>query len=1019
MHDVHDEEDQEGAGEEVVRLHPPTLAPSGAGQAVDRAVAAATLGRMTARGLTLALALLACAPAWSRAGDTPEVEAEVARRIREVQPLVDRGDFRAAIAALEAAPATVAASEAWAEDGARALSVCRRHLREQERFEAALAAFGAKDERPLVEWIRDVEGEGSPLGALHFVDAWRAKARAVIGPERYRKVVEQLRNDELQAMDLESPDWPDGPDDGPPPPPPAPVRGSPEHTARLAALREAGQARLEAVVAAIRSAEAATPASLALDEAFAALRAGDVAAGRAALGRARLADPALGQLDLDRLERRAQPFRPGGATELEGGGLRLTWSFDDEDELRDLAAIGDLELRAEGGALRLEHGSALVPLARVGGLWRGQLVVEAVAAVDTSLAPHRDPAPLVAVRGAAGLVVVPLLGDPSPCLLDRDGAHRLLRLQRPQSAQGGVPRQLPTVAAGQPVTVRASVRGGRLFLGVEVGAARGRDAFTTDVAWVGSALELLVGSVAPGRAAIGQLAVQGQLDPPWLERARVARRVEAVHEAEVELRWPVPAGLLPAAWGPTSAEDEAGLEGSPPAALAAVAAARTARAAGDLRAARGCLSDALGRDPLCPVALHLSAQLALERDDPEAALGFADRALKAIDGFPEAERVRAAALLALGRSKEACEALARSLEANRADPLAWLVVSDLALREDWPGGDEEHAALAFYAAVVDPLDGSRSGSPARRAAELARRLDPRSPELRRVAATRRDCSDLPGARGFPDVPPNRDGRSGSARGPRDDVWLAASGMAPGEDDAPGPSPLRRMDPDGREPPRVVFTSFPTRFFDLAVRAGLPLDPASCVLDWTRGGSVVALLRAGDGLGLAELAERTGRVARERAPALPAWAARGEAQEAADETLRHDAPPGLGLIARRNLELLAVTWPRRTPWFDLVTEARRAIPWELDGIGAAQAWLLVAAARDGVKVPTSEADAPERPLAEVYAAWRAAVTAPGFTSRRLDHAWVQTFHALDTQALDARLGAWARAQARARGIVFAD
>lgn len=982
---------------------------------------------MTLRALTLVLALLALAPAWARAEDTPQVEAEVARRIREVQPLVDRGDFRAAIAALEAAPADVAASEAWAEDGARALSVCRRHLREQERFEAALLAFGAKDERPLVEWIRDVEGEGSPLGALLFVDAWRAKARAALGGERYEKVVEQLRNDELQALDLETPDWPDGPDEGPPPPPPPPVRGSAEHTARLAALREAGRARLEAVAAAVRSADAPAPAARELDQAFAALRQGDLSGGRAALARARALDPRLGPaveaLDLARLERRSQPFRPAGATQLDDGGLQLTWGFDDEDEVRDLAALGDLELRAAGGALRLAHGSAPVPLARVGGRWRGELVVEAVAAVDSSLLPHRDPAPLLAVRGAGGVVVVPLLGDTTPCLLDRTGARRLVRA--PQGAQG---RRLPGVAAGQPVTLRASVGPGRLTLRVESGpGASGPDAFVTDVAWVGSTLEVLVGSVAPGRAALDRLTVTGQLDATWLERARVARRVEAVHEAEVALRWPVPAQELPAAWGPTTAEDEAGLEGTPQAALAEVAAARAARAAGELRAVQGCLSDALGRDPLCPAALYLSAQLALERDDAEAALGFADRALKAIDGFPEAERVRAAALLALGRSKEACEALERALEANRADPQAWLVVSDLALREGWPCGSDEHTALAFYAAIVDPLGDPGKDSPTSRAARLALRLGPATPELVRAVSTRGDCEDLPGAA------LTRRAQAGERSEPRwEGVWLhAAPGGGPPAtfpDDLPP-----RLDTDGRTPPRAVVTDEPLRFFHVAARAGLEVDPSACVLEWRQRGSILGLLGAGDGVARAELTERTARLARERSPALPTWAARGEAAVAAAEVLPLlgaigpeelsgvDLGQRLGadVIARRSLELLAVAWSRRTPWFDLVTEARRAIPWELDGIGAAQAWLLVAAAKDGVVVPGWEAGAPERPLAEVYAAWRAAVTAPGFTSRRLDHAWVSTFHALDTDALDARLEAWARAQAKARGIVFVE
>jgi tetratricopeptide (TPR) repeat protein len=966
---------------------------------------------MTARGLALLLALLACAPTWARADDTPEVEAEVARRIREVQPLVDRGDFRAAIAALEAAPANLAASEAWAEDGARAIGVCRRHLREQERFEAAMAAFAAKDERPLVEWIRDVEAEDTRLGVLLFVDAWRAKARAALGAERYAKVVEQLRNDELQALDLETPDWPDGPDDGPPPPPPAPVRGSPVHTARLAALREAGQAKLAALPGALVE-------DTELSALFRALRAGDVATASSALAAARGREPpggALASFDLARLERRAQPFRPAGATELEGGGLRLVWSFDEADELRDFVALGDLELRAEGGALRLAHGSGLVPLARVGGRWRDGVVVEAVAAVDTSRMPGdaaRDPAPLVAIRAAGGVVVVPLIGDPTPCLLDRTGAVRLLNVDR--TAQGQLaPRGPARAIAGQPVTVRASVTGRRLALEVEVGGAV---VHTTDVAWVGSALEVLVGSVAPGRASIGQLSVQGQVDPLWLERARVARRVEAVHEAEVELRWPVPAGQLPAAWTTTTAEDEAGLDGTPQPALAELAAARAARAAGDLRPAQGCLSDALGRDPLFPAALYLSAQLALERDDAEAALAFADRALKAIDGFPEAERVRAAALLALGRVVEARSALGRARDANPADPLVWLLASELLLRARSEIGAAGFVERPNQLRLFDEPITSAAARAVRWAALLGG-ADVARPAHVRLALIERlaEAGALDRSRGQ------------LYGGPEpDDVWLLshrerqAMRLDPRADERlrpPLPTPFVRAATEAAEPaPRVVVATDLETFFGLAALAGLDVDPVAGALRWTARDGVLSLLQRGDGPALAALVEQAARLARERGPTpLVGWAARGEASAEADAALRGSI--GEDVIARRNLELLAVAWARRTPWFDLVTEARRAIPWELDGVGAAQAWLLVAAAKDGLTVPSAEAGAPERSLAEVYAAWRAAVTAPGFTSRRLDHAWVSTFHALDKEALDARLGAWARAQAKARAIFF--
>jgi tetratricopeptide (TPR) repeat protein len=158
--------------------------------------------------------------------------------------------------------------------------------------------------------------------------------------------------------------------------------------------------------------------------------------------------------------------------------------------------------------------------------------------------------------------------------------------------------------------------------------------------------------------------------------------------------------------------------------------ARVRRRLGDPSGALDDVARALALEPDDPRLLELRAEIHIAIGDPAAAHDDLDRAEK-LGGPPDLARVKADALIALGRYREALESATRALEADPEDPRTYLTRgSAFRLLQAW------EQAFADFERAVD-WSGDRADILARVAAEYTLCLPWRPHRAPRVIALAR------------------------------------------------------------------------------------------------------------------------------------------------------------------------------------------------------------------------------------------------------------------------------------------
>lgn len=661
---------------------------------------------LLAGGLLLAAGAVAIV-ASRRAGGGPGM-TDGPRSFGELQARVDGlardGKYDEALAALKgAAPAVRAtATTAWLDSRAAALE---RHKAMHAGLEAALGG-----PRPALEalGVKVARGERPDLLGLPSLDAWKARAREVVGPDRWDDLVlfgveeEEPRrrprrdDDEDEAPTIPTAAWASGT---------APVGTSdPARRAKLEKRTHDGLKRVEEA-----------------KERLAERRAAQAEQARAEAARA-LADPRPLLLP-------SHGGRPGGVGKLlawdqdgvvvEGGGARRRVLWDDAPPalLADLLERG-VDPEDPDGQVR-----AALAAACAGQLDRARARLAKAKALDADVAapPLASLEPHARVLHAAGTVTSE--GVDVRYALDGDGADLKRDLEGGWLAsarvKGGALLLAPALADLAPrapawtvhaawfqdvtVELRATQAKGELLLGVGdvvvalgergVGWGQGSPAPTRKgtVDWT-APLVLRAAPLGPrqarvvlrqgparlldivaevrwpatfklgvqaGRARITELRVRGRPDPDWLKRAqdRVPFDVEAAidewrdAQAREALR-----DALPITWEPTTVE-----EAGSAAARSLVEQARTRVRRFGLHAdveelLRKAVSQGGAR---CWAAELLLAQHEVDEagrrhaanlDGPRLRL---DQAIAAVDGFPEALALRAEVHLHDGRLEQA------------------------------------------------------------------------------------------------------------------------------------------------------------------------------------------------------------------------------------------------------------------------------------------------------------------------------------------------------------------------------
>ena len=168
---------------------------------------------------------------------------------------------------------------------------------------------------------------------------------------------------------------------------------------------------------------------------------------------------------------------------------------------------------------------------------------------------------------------------------------------------------------------------------------------------------------------------------------------------------------------PTALEEGDRLVARDPSALAYSIRARIRRRAGDLRGARADVERALAIEPDAPRLLELRGAIKADAGDADSALADFDRAVRrGADGT--VRRLRAEALMALGRNRAALEDWSRALAYDPEDPRAYLgrartfsrlgqvehAMADLERAAGWAGERAELLApitLAYAACLAE------------------------------------------------------------------------------------------------------------------------------------------------------------------------------------------------------------------------------------------------------------------------------------------------------------------------------
>ncbi|MCO5168150.1 MAG: hypothetical protein M9894_17550, partial [Planctomycetes bacterium] len=683
-----------------------------------------------------------------------------------------------------------------------------------------------------------------------------------------------------------------------------------------------------------------------------ALARGAFEVGARALARSREVDGRSPDDDglLDRLRLLGRPFRAARVDATEGRDAVVEWRFERAEEAADLAPNGVGDVAVVDSALRVR--SATMALARVRGAWVERVRVDlAPAALDPpALVGLSGPAARLFVevgRARARLLVVGADREVEVARADHGGADRL-RVEATVERQGGVER------------LRARV--------VVAAAGVEREVLAHALRWTGP-VEVLVGG-AGREARLTGLTVSGRLAPGWLARAEAAALGEVARAAASALAPAAgrgPDAALPVAYRETNAEDPVGLEGVPEAARTLVQEGRDLARRGRLDHALRAFEAARDRAPDFAAALYLSGRARLDLGDAQGALERAEAAAARVEDFHEAHGLRAAALLRLVRVDEAEAALDQAARLAPASPVLWRVRADLrARRGDRPGAGE---AIALAAALA-PDDRDLAAIAARVGAIV---------EGPAVTHTRAHdgltlLTDRPGA---------------------DDAALLADLAAlPGRLAAALPALARAR---GERPRRLVVLEAGAFHRWLAAR-GVAAGPDERLFVDGAGGDVIALrepaylrYRLRRGLTLVWLEEQG-------LPGLPPWLREALADAFAE-------PIGSQPSAARleQLEVLATGASRRPPLIDVATGVRRPPELALPALERALGWAFVARClTPGARAPRLEEG--DAALADVLDDYLRRLAVPGAGSARLEHAWVETFHALDPRALEQGLQA---------------
>lgn len=990
----------------------------------------------TSRAL-LAAAVVACAVA-ARAQDDP-----VSQALRAADDLAEQGRFREAIAALERDAPRLAAldPEGWAEHGPGTLAFYRTFVPAEVRFEAAIAEAGRKNTAPLEAWVREVEGGVYEHVGYAFVERWRARARAALGDAAYQKIVSDLEGEALQAMPFDDVlrGDPEAEVEGPKVVPPAvEPRGSAERRARMreeAAAQGDVLARARAEVAAVERARAAREAAasarargaplgehtlLGWDErGFTVERAGggqvttpwdeadplaavrvracgvapDDAQGLHDLGLFALergvfdqAERALAQaaaidsrwarpdLDVARLRRRTAELRaeplPGSPSDPLGGAHE--WTFDDPDQALDFAAApADAEVEVVSGELRVRCPSSAA-LARLRGAWREDVAAarpRTAAWTDelrvelTPAAP--DPPALVAFSGPAARAFVEVGATRARLLVV--GADREVEVARAERPAG----------AAWSAAARLLVHPARLRVTVTIG---GREALAHELPWTGP-VEVMVGASGP----------EARLDRVRLRTG--LRRVEPPGPDEV-VRALVEADAargrdgLPAGYRTTSAEDAVGLEGVGADARALLDEGRVLVRQGELPRALASFDAARDRAPTCAAALYLSGRARLDTGDVEGALERARAASALVEDFHEAWTLEAAALLRRVRLDEAGALLDRAAAIAPASPLVWRARAELLL---WRGDRDGAREAAALAAALAPDDRELAAA----AARLARVAAEPAVSRRLVSGSLSLFAD-PSAR---------------ARGGLEALAAEVQGLL-----ARLPAVLPTLAARAADRPRRVILLGGDAFGRHLALRGAPADRD---LGWfvdAAAGDVLARDVVGARRGVVRLwLEEQGALG------LPPWVRDGVVLALGDDDagalfdrdllpLTDEAPDALAT--------LAVGWPRRPSFFDLATGVRRPPELTLPALDEALGWALVAyCLTPGARAERFEGG--QVALADLLAGYLGRLARPSGEKARLEHAWVETFHALDRRSLEGGLETALRYLADRHHLPWAD
>lgn len=969
-----------------------------------------------------ALALvLALAAAPARAQDDA-----ISRALQQADDLAEQGRFREALARLErdAAALEKGDPEGWAEHGPKTIALYRKLLPAEQRFEDACAAARKGQKEALVAWVREVEGGTYEHVGYAFVDPWRIRARDLLGDAAYRKIIQDLEAEAVQKLQLDDVLQREGDELDLPKRPEIQTRRDPARRERLrvaarsqqaqlgqmrvvlgaaenlrrgreqraqerAVGREVEGARVErwdargfalakdgqvqawgwddadpALAVKVRALGVAADDGLGLhDLGLFALERGCFDEGEAFLAQAAALDPTWARKDLDlaRLRRLARPFQ-GDLTFERDPLIAVSWPFDRAEEERDLAVMSRARAEVANGALKITSDGDGPCLLRVRGQWHSAVEVEAR-------------------RAGPGATLLLALSCPGARLLvEVDGATaRVLELGRRGFAQvKTAPASSPPTA---PVRLTGAFDGRRLHVRLDLD---GKQALTHSLDWT-DPTEVQVGA-RRGEVRLDALTVRGAPRAGSLDDALgagVGEVVRALMKAEDDRR---PRGL-PSGYWETSAEDALGLADVTSAAVTLVAEGRDQLLLGGglPKAARKFVL-AADRAPTFAAAVLLEGRARLDAGDLHNALERAETAIALIEDFHEALVLRGAVLLRLARLDEAERTLEQAARLAPASPALWRARSDLLRARGDLAGARDACSMACVLAVEDPeaaialqhLDAIVAGPAVlHRSTHGDLTLVTDLPEAERAALVPavEAAAKLPAllAERFPAL-----ARAGAARPHRLVVlrtpgafhrWLTRRGLVT------GPEVYTHVDPVAG---------------DVVVR----WDPDRAV-PWLRRCLVLTWLD-------------------EQALGLPRWAREAIAGVVADEGAAADARGTTPL--RHRLKTLALGWPRRPRLFDVATGSEPAAAEEaLPGLAASLAWALVRLCSD--PQATGKVDDEEVPLGATFAEYLGLVAAPVEGSARLEHAWVQTFHRLEPDDLDAKLRALLERLAAEQGVAW--